>query len=139
MLSFKNNMRIPLAALLVYLLCACVAFSDPITAYNNYGPGSGGFEYVTGTSWAIGGMLGSPQRVQSFTADVDGPLSDVYLGIFSVISAANVRIRLANNVNNQGPTAEDVLEEWILPSLPGSSGAPVTRLVSQTQPLLEAG
>jgi hypothetical protein len=135
---FRNRKRW-WAIALVGAACGAVATADTIMAYNNFGPGNDGFEYLTGTSWAMGGYLGPKQHAQSFTAEAGGPLTDVYLGIFNVLSGGNVTIRVANNINFAGPTYADILEEWFVASVPGSSGSPVTHLVSQNQPLLDAG
>jgi len=132
----KSNLRYVCTALAAGLTLSAAAKAEIVTAYNSFGTD---FGYSTSTSRGMGSVFGPAQHAMSFTAVEGGALSDVYLGLFTIFGGSNITIRLATNDGFAGPTSANVLEQWTLASLPGSAGAPVTHLVSQLNPVLDAG
>ena len=127
--------------------CAVGVQADPVTVYNNFGPGYDGWEiYGAGVWWMLAGVgsgFNPVQNAQWFVPSDSGPLSDIYIGVRRVIPPyRDMFVRLCVNNNFEPPTEEDVLEEWLVDTatLPMASGqAPPAHLVSALQPTLEAG
>jgi hypothetical protein len=144
----SNNKMNWFCAVLLLACGAAVAWPD-ITVFNNFGPGSGGFEVYTGWSWMLAGIgsgFDPVQNAQWFSPTDGGPLSDVYLGLRSVIPPyRDGFVKLCVNNDFEPPTDADVIEQWVVPastiaSLPfaGLQGAPL-HLVSAVEPTLQAG
>ncbi len=128
---------------LCVVLCLFVIASaaQAITVYNNFGQGSGGFEYNTEESWFIAGFYSGFDYVEqagAFTPSESGALSDLYLGLGVVLLQNETTIKLAPN-NGTPPSDEDLLETWIVTDLPFLYSGDNVHLVSQNQPYLTAG
>ena len=121
-------------------------FVATATVYNNFGPGSGGFEYETSMCWMIAGHYSYfiyVEQAQSFTPSETGHLTDIYVGLTEVLGVNECHVKLAPDYGGP-PSEDDVLETWVLYSgdLPlggGGEPRPATRLVSYDHPLLTAG
>jgi len=117
--------------------------AQPITVYNNFGPGNNGFEYETGMSWLIAGFFTGfyyVEQAQSFTPAESGYLSDIYAGLMVAFIFDQGTVKLA--ADSGGLPSEDVLESWVLNDLPSNGGGeprPATNLVSVEHPYLTAG
>lgn len=126
--------------------CNAAALAEPITVYNNFGPGNDGFEVWLGWSWMLaapGSGFDPVQNAQWFQPGASGPLSDIYIGLRKVIPPyRNVFVRLCADNNFEPPTEADILEEWLVDTAPlafaGVGQAPPVRLVSVLHPMLDA-
>ena len=138
-----NNLRKKLT-----LICAALCFfvsmgaAQPVTVYNNFGSGNGGFDYSTGTSYMIAGFNTGflyVEQAQTFTPNVSGYLTDIYLGMGMVLSFTTGTIHLVPDLGSF-PLPQDALESWVLNALPSIYvGQPTTHLVSVNHPFLAAG
>ncbi|MFH1999771.1 MAG: hypothetical protein ABIK28_08825 [Planctomycetota bacterium] len=125
---------------ILFILCSSIpALAD--TVYDNYGPGSGGFEYDCNTAWFLAGQgsgFNYVEQAHVFTSSKSGNLSDIYLGLGKVLSFNKCTIKLAPDKGGP-PSDNDVLETWVLNDLPPIYLGEVTQLVSVEQPYLTAG
>ena len=121
--------------------------SAQVTVYDNFTEEFGGFGYNWGLGWTVAGedvdqQFGVEQAI-AFTPSEGGALSDIYVPIWYVPFAGGtdeVTVRLAVNPSNEPPTMDDVLESWVLTEFPTwDDWAPPHQLVSEVQPVLEAG
>lgn len=116
-------MKAVLSIVAVAGLTASTASGD--IAYNNFGPGNGGFDYNWGLGWTVAGPNnGSGQfgveQAHLFTPSVGGELSDIWVPIWRVpfsSPADEVTIHIASKSGN-APTAGDILESWTLDTFP---------------------
>jgi hypothetical protein len=141
-----SNERNWFCVVLVLVACAGTAMAEPVTVYDNFGPGSGGFEYETGMSWMLAGFYSGfvyVEQAQSFTPGETGYLADIYVGLMEVLGVNECYVMLAPD-HGAPPSEGDVLETWVLygddlPPPGGGEPRPATRLVSYVHPLLTAG
>jgi hypothetical protein len=78
------------------------------------------------------------EQAQSFTPSESGYLSDIYLGLVKVINLNQCQVKLAMD---QGgfPSQNDVVETWVLDTLPLVGSGEKIELVSALHPFLNAG
>jgi|GEM_PF-5222234 len=135
---------ITLCATVAAAACSCgvAAGAAPITVFDNFGPGNGGFEYNGGTSWLIapGGGFPPVQQAQQFTLGESGALSDIYLGLTQLIphNGNTVRVRLTDN-SGPNPESSNLIEQWTIVNAPSQAGTSVVHLQSILAPVLNAG
>lgn len=125
-------------------LCLVVGTGTALTGtvYDNFGPGSGGFEYSWNESWFIAGFgsgFDYVETAQVFTPSASGDLTDIYLGLGKVLSLNQCTVQLVLDNGSGPPLAEDVMETWVLYDLPSLYLGEVVQLVSVEQPYLTAG
>ncbi len=138
-----GKIRLCVALLMVAGMGTALA-DDPVLAYNNFGPGNGGFEYETGMSWLIAGFFTGfyyVEQAQTFTPTESGYLSDIYVGLTVAFVYDEGTIKLAPDLGAP-PSDADVLESWVVSDLPSNGGGaprPATQLVSVERPYLTAG
>lgn len=107
--------------------CVVIGFAAPDapgseTAFNNFGPDHGGFDYNWGLGWSVAGPNNGPsqfgvEQAFLFTPSVGGALSDIWVPIWYVPLSAlpdEVTVRIADDTGSGSPSMDDVLEEWTL-------------------------
>jgi len=115
--------------------------AQPVTVYNNFGSGNGGFDYSTGTSYMIAGFNTGflyVEQAQTFTPSVSGYLTDIYLGVGKVLSFNQCTIHLVPDLGTF-PVLQNALETWVLTDLPSIYVGGPTHLVSVNHSFLTAG
>lgn len=121
-----------------------MGIAQPVTVYNNFGPGNNGFEYETSMSWLIAGFFTGfnyVEQAQSFMPGESGYLSDVYVGLMEAFLFDEGTIKLAPDMGGL-PSEDNILESWVINDLPSNGGGeprPATHFLSTEHPYLTAG